>query len=80
MALIGKIMTLFSDKDKTSPVFPRTKINAVSDENGIGLDAILDEVKDSVNRIDLSTYAEKSELGTQVTYKLNGTTLTITTK
>ena len=68
MALIGKIMTLFSDKDKTSPVFPRTKVNAVSDENGTGLDALLDAC------------AKQNDLGTQVTYSLSGTTLTITTR
>ena len=42
MSLIGKIQTLFSDKEKTTPVFPRTKVSAVSDENGVGLDALLD--------------------------------------
>ena len=43
MSLMGKIQTLFSDEEKTSPVFPRTKVSAVSDDNGVGLDALLDE-------------------------------------
>lgn len=44
MSLIGNIKTLFEDKEKTSPVFPITKIKAVSDDNGVGLDAILNTV------------------------------------
>ena len=44
MSLIGKIQTLFSDREKTTPVFPRTKVAAVSDENGVGLDIILSEM------------------------------------
>lgn len=87
MALIGKIVTLFADKEKTLPRFPRTKISAVSDDNGVGLDALLDEMSadiveaaNAVNNIDLSDYALKSSLGTQATYSLSGTTLTITTK
>ena len=44
MSLIGKIQTLFSDKERTTPVFPRTKVKAVSDDNGIGLDALLEEM------------------------------------
>ena len=64
MSLIGKITTLFSDIEKTTPLFPRTKVSAVSDENGVGLDVILDEVRDSVNHIDLSAYATTDELET----------------
>ena len=45
MALIGKIKTLFLDESKTTPVFPRTKVKAISDDNGIGLDAILEEIR-----------------------------------
>ena len=44
MSTQGKIKTLFSDKEKTEALFPRTKINAVSDENGKRLNAILDEM------------------------------------
>lgn len=44
MAFTGKIKTLFEDKDMNSPIFPRTKTRAVSDDNGIGLDAILDTI------------------------------------
>lgn len=80
MALIGKIKTLFLDESKTTPMFPRTKVKAISDDNGIGLDAILEEIRDSVNNVDLSAYAQKGELGTQATYTLDGGTLTITTK
>lgn len=37
----GKIKTLYSNKEKTEPLFPKTKLNAISDENGVGLEAIL---------------------------------------
>lgn len=40
----GKIKTLFSDIERTEALFPKTKISAVSDEEGIGLDAILDNM------------------------------------
>ena len=44
MSTQGKIKTLFSDKEKTEALFPRTKLSAVSDENGKGLNAILDDM------------------------------------
>lgn len=43
--LVGKIQTLFSDKEKTTPVFPRTKVSAVSDDDGVGLDVLLSEME-----------------------------------
>ena len=46
MSLIGNIKTFFEDKVKTSPVFPITKIKAVSDDNGVGLDVLLEEKSD----------------------------------
>lgn len=42
MALTGKIMDFFADKAMTIPAFPRTKVKAISDDNGIGLNALLD--------------------------------------
>lgn len=44
----GKIKTLYSDKEKTEALFPRTKTNAISDENGVGLDALLDRIESQV--------------------------------
>ena len=41
MALTGKIMDFFADKAMTTPAFPRTKVKAVSDDNNVGLDALL---------------------------------------
>lgn len=43
MSLTGKITNLFADKEKTSPIFPRTKVKAISDDNGIGLNVLLGE-------------------------------------
>ena len=36
-----KIKTLFEDKEQTKGIFPRTKVSAVSNEDGVGLDALL---------------------------------------
>lgn len=44
MAKTGKIVDFFLDKAKTVIGFPRTKVKAVSDDDGVGLDAILDEI------------------------------------
>lgn len=77
----SKIKTLYSDKEKTEALFPRTKINAVSDEEGTGLNAILDnvlyagDVVDSgTNQINADTlggrpadeYASKSFVATEI--------------
>lgn len=40
----GKIKTLYSDAAKSEALFPRTKVSAVSDADGVGLDAIVDGV------------------------------------
>lgn len=60
MSLIGKIQTLFSDKEKTTPIFPRTKVSAVSDDNGIGLDAILDDMSADVGTAQSTADSAKS--------------------
>ena len=43
----GKVKTLYSDKEKTEALFPRTKISAVSNASGIGLDAIIDNITEN---------------------------------
>ena len=48
MALTGKIMDFFADKAMTIPAFPRTKVKAISDDNNIGLNVLLDELRDEV--------------------------------
>lgn len=42
MSLLGKIQALFADKERTQAIFPLTKVKAISDDDGTGLDAILD--------------------------------------
>lgn len=42
MSISGKIMSMISPSGEV--IFPRTKINAVSNENGIGLDVIIEEL------------------------------------
>lgn len=77
MSISGVIKTLFSDHKKTQAIFPRTKVSAVSDDNGVGLDALLAEkasesfvtnkiaeaqLSGEGSEIDLSGYATKEEL------------------
>ena len=56
----GKIKTLYSDKEKTEALFPRTKTSAVSDDEGRGLDAILEDIQYKISSgiIDDSLYGE----------------------
>lgn len=49
MSIKGKIKTLFSDKDKAEALFPRTKTSAVSDDNNIDLNTLLDNINTTVN-------------------------------
>ena len=49
MSIVGKIKTLFSDKDKTEALFPRTKVSAVSDDNGVALSVLLEEINAKLN-------------------------------
>lgn len=44
----GIITTLYSDRTQTEAIFPRTKTSAVSDNEGRGLDAILDKIESQV--------------------------------
>ncbi len=40
--MASKITTLFEDSAKENALYPRTKVSAVSDANGDGLQSILD--------------------------------------
>ena len=44
MSISGEVRTLYSDREQTKAVFPRTKTDAVSDDNGVGLNAILENM------------------------------------
>lgn len=59
MSFAGKITNLFADKAMTIPAFPRTKVKAVSDDNGVGLNALLDA-------------KQKKHIATSVTLLANG--------
>ena len=45
----GVIKTLFTDVEKDEALFPRTKTRAVSNDNGVGLDALLDEMNHNIS-------------------------------
>ena len=65
MAITGKIQTVFSDKARTKPVFPRTKTTAVSDETGKTLDKILEDITPSPDKIIMD------DQGTNLTTKID---------
>lgn len=57
MALTGKITNLFADKAMTIPAFPRTKVKAVSDDNGVGLNVLLDSKQEKSKSVSISLFA-----------------------
>ena len=64
------IVTLYSDKEKQDVILPRTKVSAVSNENGLGLDALLNNKLSLVGGtmtgsliFDNSTTSQKNEPG-----------------
>ena len=59
MALTGKIMDFFADKAMTIPAFPRTKVKAISDDDGVGLNVLLENID---NKIDESISAIREEI------------------
>ena len=86
MSIIGKIQSIFLDREKTQPIFPITKTKAVSDDAGRNLDAILDDKasKDFVtteiakaqlggesSEIDLSGFATKEDINSHANSKSN---------
>lgn len=50
MALTGKIMDFFADKAMTIPAFPRTKVKAISDDDNVGLNVLLDNKQEKHSR------------------------------
>ena len=86
MSIIGKIQSIFLDREKTQPIFPITKTKAVSDDAGRNLDVILDDKasKDFVTaeiakaqlggesgEIDLSGFATKDDINSHANSKSN---------
>ena len=78
----GKVKTLFINKEKTEALFPRTKLNAISDENGVGLDALMEHLAytdeksndiiintidaDSLNGVPAKDWAQKSFVTSEI--------------
>jgi hypothetical protein len=58
MAITGEVKTIYSDRERTNVLFPRTKTSAVSDNNGRGLDAIIADMQSKIasNILDESLY------------------------
>ena len=54
MSITGKIKTLFSDSAKTEALFPRTKTSAVSNDDGIGLNVLLENKQEKHEPVSVS--------------------------
>lgn len=57
MSLTGRIKTLFSDSVKTEALFPRTKVKAVSDDNNVGLNVLLDNKQEKHKAVSVTLRA-----------------------
>ena len=51
MAVTSRVRTLYEDAAETIAIAPRTKVSAVSDDSGTGLDALLQEITNSVSTV-----------------------------
>ena len=58
----GNIEALFKDRKQQEAVFPITKIKAVSDDDGVGLDALLEQMDEQINNKAPSGYGLGAEL------------------
>ena len=52
MPIVGDIKNLYSDVEKTRALFPTTKVEAVSDEDGTGLNVILENMVYTGNAVE----------------------------
>lgn len=73
MAITGKIKSLFEDKEMTVSVFPRTKVKAISDDNNIGLNVLLDNKQEKHKPLSVSLLASNWSDMTQ-TVSVDGVT------
>lgn len=53
MAFDGKIVNLFMD-DQATVAFPKTKVKAISDDNGVGLEALLENKQEKFKAIEVT--------------------------
>lgn len=71
MSIQGEIRTLYSDREQTQAVFPRTKMSAVSDENGVGLNIRLKNAAPR-NLLDNSDFRNPVNQRGQASYNSDG--------
>lgn len=45
----GEVTTLYKDKEQTIGLFPRTKTSAISNADGRGLDAIIENIETEIS-------------------------------
>ena len=56
MPIEGTINSLYLDYEQTKTLFPRTKTKAISDENGVGLDATLSKIQNDLSNKATETF------------------------
>lgn len=54
MPIEGTINSLYLDYEQTKPLFPRTKTKAISDDNGTGLNVLLDDIHAEIDELTYS--------------------------
>ena len=77
MSITGKIKTLFADSAKTEALFPRTKTSAVSDDNGVDLNVILENKQEKHKPVSVTLSASSWSNMTQ-TANVSGVTINST--
>ena len=64
-------MNFFADKDMTIPAFPRTKVKAISDDDGVGLDALLNDLNSKIENNDVIADLQSKVGDTSVSDQIN---------
>lgn len=54
MAINGQIQCLYKDRSQTEAIFPITKVRAITDDNGVGLNVLLENLN-SGSSLDIGT-------------------------
>lgn len=61
---MANIETLYQDKNKTSPIYPRSKTSAITDDNGVNVDILLEQKQSTlISGVNIKTINNESLLG-----------------
>ncbi len=77
MSITGKIKTLFADSAKTEVIFPRTKLSAVTDDNDIGLNVLLDNLRAEIGGSNSNPSPDSGSSSNDTTYPVGAIYLSV---